>query len=95
MEQIFAQARIYLIVLVFFVSCFLGLNSKVSLPALALRSIIIAGITGIISHFFLKYILSVFTTDTQKEDTEDAPEQSQINEAETDGNRGKNGGMGR
>ncbi|WP_169703140.1 hypothetical protein [Candidatus Kuenenia stuttgartiensis] len=78
-----------------FVSCFLGLNSKVSLPALALRSIIIAGITGIISHFFLKYILSVFTTDTQKEDTEDAPEQSQINEAETDGNRGKNGGMGR
>ncbi|SOH03077.1 hypothetical protein [Candidatus Kuenenia stuttgartiensis] len=44
MEQIFAQARIYLIVLVFFVSCFLGLNSKVSLPALALRSIIIAGI---------------------------------------------------
>jgi len=41
------------------------------------------------------YNLSVFTTDTQKEDTEDAPEQSQINEAETDGNRGKNGGMGR
>lgn len=95
MEQIFAQARIYLIILVFFVSCFLGLNSKVSLPALALRSIIIAGITGIISHFFIKYVLSVFSTATQKENTEDAPEQSQLNGLETDGNGEKNGGMGR
>ncbi|WP_347275051.1 hypothetical protein [Candidatus Kuenenia sp.] len=95
MEQIFAQARIYLIIFVFFVSCFIGLNSKVSLPALALRSIIIAGITGVISHFFLKYVLSVFTTATQKENTEDAPEQSRLNGLETDGNSEKNGGVGR
>jgi len=59
MEQIFASARIYLMVIVFFSSCLLGLNSKVSLPILALRSIIITGIVGVFSHFFFNYMISV------------------------------------
>lgn len=95
MEQVLARARIYLIILVFFTSCFLGLHSRVSLPTLAIRSVIIAGITGIISHFFLKYLLSVFTTALQKKNTEEETEQSEIDELNTNGNREKDGDVTR
>ncbi|MBM4055508.1 MAG: hypothetical protein FJ264_12770 [Planctomycetes bacterium] len=86
MEQVLARARIYFIIFVFFASCFLGLNAKVSLPTLAIRSIIIAGITGIISHFFLKYLLGVFATAIQKHHGEDEAGQSATDELEMTGN---------
>ncbi|MCF6147161.1 MAG: hypothetical protein E3K37_00705 [Candidatus Kuenenia sp.] len=95
MEQVLARARIYLIILVFFASCFLGLHSRVSLPTLAIRSILIAGITGIISHFFLKYLLSVFTTALQKENANGATEQSQIDGSEANSNNETNGDVGK
>ena len=59
MENILAQTRIYLMVIVFFSSCFMGLISGVSLPMLAARSLIIVCIVGVLSHWFIKYIVSV------------------------------------
>ncbi len=73
MEYLLANARIYLMVIVFFSSCFIGLLSGVSLPMLAMRSIAITGIIGVFGHLFFKYIESVAKTalpepQDQKED---------------------------
>ena len=62
MENLLASARIYLMVIVFFSSCILGLMSDVSLPMLAMRSIVIVSIVGVISHLFIKYIVGVAKT---------------------------------
>ncbi|MBM4064113.1 MAG: hypothetical protein FJ266_00460 [Planctomycetes bacterium] len=62
MEELLARGRIYIIVIVFFSSCFLGLMSNVSLPMLALRSVVITIIVGILSSLFFKYIVSVAKT---------------------------------
>lgn len=62
MENILAHARIYLMVIVFFSSCFMGLMSGVSLPMLAVRSLVIVGIVGVLSHLFVRYIVSVSKT---------------------------------
>ncbi len=62
MEHLLAYARIYLMVLVFFISCFLGLMSGVSLPMLAIRSLVIVMIVGILSRLFIKYIGGVIKT---------------------------------
>jgi hypothetical protein len=59
MEQFLAKARIYLLIMVFFASCFLGLLSEVSFPMLALRSVAITGIVGILSQLLLRYIIGV------------------------------------
>ncbi|MDR4509069.1 MAG: hypothetical protein MRJ65_12705 [Candidatus Brocadiaceae bacterium] len=59
MDQLLAGIRMYIIVIVFFASCFLGIMNKVSLPTLAIRSVIITGIVGIAGHLFLKYVASV------------------------------------
>ena len=86
MENILAHARIYLMVIVFFSSCFMGLMSGVSLPTLALRSIVIVGIVGVLSHLFVRYIVSVSKTVSS---TESGPMQEPIfqkNEHEIDQN---------
>ncbi|MDN3513502.1 MAG: hypothetical protein NG747_03770 [Candidatus Brocadia sp.] len=62
MENLLASARLYLMVLVFFSSCFLGLMYGVSLPMLAIRSVVIVSIVGVLSHLFIKYIVSVAKT---------------------------------
>ncbi|HHT9137627.1 MAG TPA: hypothetical protein ACFYEK_10340 [Candidatus Wunengus sp. YC60] len=62
MEELLARGRIYIIVIVFFSSCFLGLMSGVSLPMLAIRSVVITIIVGILSSLFVKYILGVAKT---------------------------------
>lgn len=67
MENILAYGRIYLMVIVFFSASFLGLMADVSLPMLAIRSIVITGIVGILSHLFVKYIVSVTRTVSSEE----------------------------
>ena len=62
MEELLARGRIYVIVIVFFSSCFLGLMSNVSIPMLAIRSVVITIIVGILSSLFVKYIVSVAKT---------------------------------
>ena len=62
MENLLASARIYLMVIVFFSSCFLGIMSGVSFPMLAIRSVVIVGVVGVLSHLFIKYIVSVAKT---------------------------------
>lgn len=62
MEELLARGRIYIIVIVFFSSCFLGLMSNVSIPMLAIRSVVITIIVGILSSLFIKYIVSVAKT---------------------------------
>ena len=62
MEELLARGRIYVIVIVFFSSCFLGLMSNVSIPMLAIRSVVITIIVGILSSLFFKYIVSVAKT---------------------------------
>ena len=62
MEMLLAHARIYLMVIVFFATCFLGLMAEVSFPILAIRSVAITSIVGIVSHLFVKYIISVTKT---------------------------------
>ena len=62
MEELLARGRIYIIVIVFFSSCFLGLMSNVSIPMLAIRSVVITIIVGILSSLFVKYIVSVTKT---------------------------------
>jgi hypothetical protein len=62
MENLLASGRIYLMVIVFFLSCFLGLMSGVSLPMLAIRSVVIVSIVGVLSRLFIKYIVSVAKT---------------------------------
>ena len=67
MEQLLASGRIYLMVIVFFSSCFLGLISNVSLPTLAMRSVAITVIVGILSSLFIKYFVSVAKTTSYDE----------------------------
>jgi len=67
MENLLASGRIYLMVIVFFSSCFLGIMSGVSLPMLAIRSVVIVGIVGVLSHLFIKYIVSVAKTVSSEE----------------------------
>ncbi|TVM00211.1 MAG: hypothetical protein CV087_14685 [Candidatus Brocadia sp. WS118] len=62
MENNLAKARIYLMVVVFFSSCFMGLMSGVSMPMLAMRSLIIVCIIGILSNLFIRYIVNVSKT---------------------------------
>ena len=62
MVELLAKGRIYIIVIVFFSSCFLGLMSNVSIPMLAIRSVVITIIVGILSSLFVKYIVSVAKT---------------------------------
>ncbi len=62
MEELLARGRIYIIVIVFFSSCFLGLMSNVSIPMLAIRSVVITIIVGILCSLFVKYIVSVAKT---------------------------------
>lgn len=62
MENFLANIRIYLLVMVFFISCFLGITTGVSLPVLAIRSIIITVIVAIFSRLFIKYVASVIKT---------------------------------
>lgn len=62
MEILLAHARIYLMVIVFFATCFLGLMAEVSFPILAIRSVAITSIVGIVSHLFVKYVISVTKT---------------------------------
>ena len=62
MVELLAKGRIYIIVIVFFSSCFLGLMSNVSIPMLAVRSVVITIIVGILSSLFVKYIVSVAKT---------------------------------
>lgn len=62
MENLLASARIYLMVIVFISTCILGLMSDVSLPMLAMRSIVIVSIVGVLSHLFIKYIVDVAET---------------------------------
>ncbi|MBI2471681.1 MAG: hypothetical protein HYV59_10635 [Planctomycetes bacterium] len=62
MDELLGRGRIYIIVIVFFSSCFLGLMSGVSLPILAIRSVVITIIVGILSSLFVKYILGVAKT---------------------------------
>lgn len=62
MEVLLAYVRIYLLIIVFFATCFLGFVSEVSLPMLAIRSVVITGIVGIVSNLFIKYIVSVINT---------------------------------
>lgn len=62
MEDLLGRGRIYIIVIVFFSSCFLGLMSNVSIPILAIRSVVITIIVGILSSLFVKYIVSVVKT---------------------------------
>ncbi len=61
-DNFLANARIYLLVMVFFTSCFLGIMTGVSLPILAMRSSIITIIVAILSRLFIKYIASVMKT---------------------------------
>lgn len=58
-DNLLANGRIYLLVIVFFTSCFLGIVTGVSLPTLAVRSIIITIIVAFFSQLFIKYIASV------------------------------------
>ncbi|MFN3531408.1 MAG: hypothetical protein ACK41Q_02680 [Candidatus Brocadia sp.] len=67
MENLLASVRIYLMVIVFFSSCFLGIMSGVSLPILAIRSIVIVSIVGLLSHLFIKYFVSVAKTVSSEE----------------------------
>lgn len=62
MDNFLANARICLLVMVFFTSCFLGIMTDVSLPILAMRSIIITIIVAILSRLFIKYVASVMKT---------------------------------
>lgn len=62
MDELLARGRIYCIVVVFFVSCFLGLMSNVSMPMLAIRSVVITIIVGVLSNIFVKYVSSVAKT---------------------------------
>ena len=62
MEELLARGRIYIIVIVFFSSCFLGFMSDVSIPMLAIRSVVITIIVGILCSLFVKYIVSVAKT---------------------------------
>ena len=62
MEELLGRGRIYIMVMVFFSSCFLGLMSNVSIPMLAIRSVVITIIVGFISSLFVKYIVSVANT---------------------------------
>lgn len=62
MENLLVGIRLYLMVIVFFASCFLGIMSGVSLPILAIRSIVIVSIVGVLSHVFIKYFVSVAKT---------------------------------
>lgn len=62
MEMLLAHARVYLLVIVFFATCFLGLVAEVSLPTLAIRSVVITGVVGIVSSLFVKYVVSVIKT---------------------------------
>jgi predicted nucleic acid binding AN1-type Zn finger protein len=66
MENDLAKVRIYLMVVVFFSSCFMGLMSGVSIPMLAMRSVIIVCIAGILSKLLIKYIVSVSNTASPK-----------------------------
>lgn len=70
MENLLASARIYLMVIVFFSSCILGLMSDVSLPMLAMRSIVIVSIVGVLSHLFIKYIVGVAKTVSPSESSQ-------------------------
>ncbi len=62
LEELLGRGRIYIMVIVFFSSCFLGLMSNVSIPMLAIRSVVITIIVGILSSLFVKYIVSVAKT---------------------------------
>ncbi|MEK6737738.1 MAG: hypothetical protein AABY74_03625 [Planctomycetota bacterium] len=62
MEVLLAYVRVYLLIIVFFATCFLGFVSEVSLPMLAIRSVVITGIVGIVSSLLIKYIVSVINT---------------------------------
>lgn len=62
MEMLLAHARVYLMAIVFFATCFLGLMAEVSFPILAIRSVVITGIVGILSNLFFKYVISVTKT---------------------------------
>ncbi len=64
LEELLGRGRIYIMVIVFFSSCFLGLMSNVSIPTLAIRSVVITIIVGFLSSLFLKYIVSVANTVT-------------------------------
>ncbi len=67
MERLLGGVRIYLMVFVFFLSCFLGIISGVSFPMLAIRSMIIVGIVGVLSRLFIKYFVSVAKTVSSEE----------------------------
>lgn len=67
MENLLASVRIYLMVIVFFSACFLGIMSGVSLPMLAIRSIVIVSVVGVLSHLFIKYFVSVAKTVSSEE----------------------------
>ncbi len=60
--MLLAHARVYLMVIVFFATCFLGLMADVSFPILAIRSVVITGIVGILSNLFSKYVISITKT---------------------------------
>lgn len=62
MENDLAKGRIYLMVIVFFSSCFMGWMSGVSMPMLAMRSMIAVCIIGVLSNLFIRYIVSVSKT---------------------------------
>lgn len=70
MENLLASARIYLMGIVFFSSCILGLMSDVSPPMLAMRSIVIVSIVGVLSHLFIKYIVGVAKTVSPSESSQ-------------------------
>jgi len=62
MDTLLAYTRVYLMVIVFFATCFLGLMAEVSLPTLAIRSVVITSIVGIVSQLYVKYVISVTKT---------------------------------
>lgn len=80
MENLLASLRIYLMVIMFFSSCFLGMMSGVSLPILALRSIVIVSAVGVLSHLFIKYFVSVAKTVPSEEP--DQPHNSVLQRAD-------------
>lgn len=67
MESLLVSIRIYLMVVVFFLVCFLGIMSGISLPILAIRSIVIVSVVGVLSHLLIKYFMSVAKTVSSEE----------------------------
>lgn len=64
MESFTSKTCIYLTAFVFFVTCFMGMTSDVSVAALAIRACIAAALCFVLSRILFRIFIEFFAKDT-------------------------------